>query len=369
MTPARMKVLVWQWGRFGGGAALRGAAGAGAGRRARRVGDAVASARRRNPARRRAAALRPAGRHLSRASPASSGARGGAVHGRRAAAAGAKNSGPMSPSARSRPARPAHGGGAAAAARAVRRASYTTPTRIPATACRWRCGCSAAVPPRRHGRGAVGACRRRIARQGWSARAEADLAAHPPVTSACRRAGRREAAPAAAASAGCSPTRGSTCCGGVAPAWAAPGHRRPRGRRGPGKRRAGGAARAAGRHGGKPWVPEAEVGALLGWAERGAALSRGQPERRCGGGARGAQARDRDPVGGLGEQLGDEKLAMLCAPEAAALAAAISTAVVLAGEAAAAPANANAAWRQLAQLILDAMAPNFTSPPGRGRSA
>jgi glycosyltransferase involved in cell wall biosynthesis len=112
------------------------------------------------------------------------------------------------------------------------------------------------------------------------------------------------------------------------------------------------------------WVPESEVGALLSWSD---ILVLPYREASQSGVAAAAIAAGRrvvaTRVGGLVGQLGNEKRATLCAPEAAALAAAIRTAVDLAGEAAAPPANANEGWRHLAQLVLEAMAPTSLPLP------
>lgn len=73
------------------------------------------------------------------------------------------------------------------------------------------------------------------------------------------------------------------------------------------------------------WVPEEEVGALLGWAD---ALVLSHTEASQSGVAAAAIAARRyvvsTDVGGLGEQLRDEPLARLCPAEPAALAAAIA---------------------------------------------
>ena len=73
------------------------------------------------------------------------------------------------------------------------------------------------------------------------------------------------------------------------------------------------------------WVPEAEVGALLAWSD---ALVLSHTEASQSGVAAAAMAARRyvvsTRVGGLAEQLRDEPLARLCAPEPAALAAAIA---------------------------------------------
>ena len=74
------------------------------------------------------------------------------------------------------------------------------------------------------------------------------------------------------------------------------------------------------------WVPEIEVADLLGWAD-GLVLS--HREASQSGVAAAAVAAGRrvvaTRVGGLAEQLGDEPLATLCEPDAAAIAAAIAS--------------------------------------------
>jgi glycosyltransferase involved in cell wall biosynthesis len=102
----------------------------------------------------------------------------------------------------------------------------------------------------------------------------------------------------------------------------------------------------------KRWVPEAEVGALLGWAD---ALILTHTEASQSGVAAAALAAGRrvvaTRVGGLTEQLQDEPLAILCPPDADSLAGALRDLI-------AAPASpdrrvdAGAAWRDMAVGLL-----------------
>ena len=100
------------------------------------------------------------------------------------------------------------------------------------------------------------------------------------------------------------------------------------------------------------WVPEDEVGALLGWAD---ALILSHTEASQSGVAAAALAAGRrvvaTRVGGLTEQLQDEPLATLCPPDTDALAAALRGLI-------AAPSpphpqvDASAAWRDMAASLL-----------------
>jgi glycosyltransferase involved in cell wall biosynthesis len=100
------------------------------------------------------------------------------------------------------------------------------------------------------------------------------------------------------------------------------------------------------------WVPEDEVGALLGWAD---ALILAYTEASQSGVAAAALAAGRrvvaTRVGGLAEQLRDEPLATLCPPDADALAAALRD-VIAASGVPCAPVDARAAWREMAAGLL-----------------
>ncbi len=100
------------------------------------------------------------------------------------------------------------------------------------------------------------------------------------------------------------------------------------------------------------WVPEAEVGDLLAWAD---AVILPYREASQSGVAPAALAAGRrviaTEVGGLAEQVRGCELALLCPPDARALAAAIRALPALAGDGAAAP---ESGWRQLAETILAA---------------
>ena len=111
------------------------------------------------------------------------------------------------------------------------------------------------------------------------------------------------------------------------------------------------------------WVPEPELGALLAWAD---ALVLPYREASQSGVAALALAAGRrviaTRVGGLTEQLGNEKLATLCEPDAAGLADAIAH-LVQAPRAAgvAGPPDARAGWRDVAAALLLQIA----APPHR----
>ncbi len=100
------------------------------------------------------------------------------------------------------------------------------------------------------------------------------------------------------------------------------------------------------------WVPEDEVGALLGWAD---ALILAYTESSQSGVAAAALAAGRrvvaTRVGGLTEQLQDQPLATLCPPDADALAGALRC--LLAAPQSPHPAvDARAAWREMAASLL-----------------
>jgi glycosyltransferase involved in cell wall biosynthesis len=100
------------------------------------------------------------------------------------------------------------------------------------------------------------------------------------------------------------------------------------------------------------WVPEAEVGALLGWAD---ALILAYTEASQSGVAAAALAAGRrvvaTRVGGLTEQLQHEPLATLCPPDADALAAALSD-LIAAPAPPHQPVDVGAAWRDMAAGLL-----------------
>ena len=100
------------------------------------------------------------------------------------------------------------------------------------------------------------------------------------------------------------------------------------------------------------WVPEAEVGALLAWAD---ALILTYTEASQSGVAAAALAAGRrvvaTRVGGLTEQLQDEPLATLCAPDAATLAEALRDLIAAPGSPDP-PIDAGAAWRDMAAELL-----------------
>jgi len=100
------------------------------------------------------------------------------------------------------------------------------------------------------------------------------------------------------------------------------------------------------------WVPEDEIGALLGWAD---ALILSHTEASQSGVAAAALAAGRrvvaTRVGGLVEQLQDEQLATLCPPDADVLAAALRD-LLAAPEAPVPPVDAGAAWREMAAGLL-----------------
>jgi len=101
------------------------------------------------------------------------------------------------------------------------------------------------------------------------------------------------------------------------------------------------------------WVPDAEIRALLGWAD---AVMLPYREASQSGVAAAALAAGRSViatrVGGLTEQLGDAPGAILCEPAADSLAAALDRFVAGAGEVAAV-ADPKAAWRAMARSLLE----------------
>ncbi|MDE2008003.1 MAG: glycosyltransferase [Rhodospirillales bacterium] len=107
------------------------------------------------------------------------------------------------------------------------------------------------------------------------------------------------------------------------------------------------------------WVAEGEVGALLAWAD---ALLLPYTEASQSGVAAAALAAGRavlaTRVGGLPEQLGDENLARLAAPEPAAFAAAMAG--LIADPPRGPAADPQAGWRLLAETLIAGMAP-YTS--------
>ncbi|MGH7155025.1 MAG: glycosyltransferase [Acetobacteraceae bacterium] len=114
------------------------------------------------------------------------------------------------------------------------------------------------------------------------------------------------------------------------------------------------------------WVPEAEVGALLAWAD---AVVLPYREASQSGVAAAALAAGRrvicTRVGGLAEQLAGEPLAVLCEPDAASLAAAVRR-VLDGGPSAAPPAVVDPAdaWREFAAHLLDQLGKAFPLHPG-----
>jgi len=113
------------------------------------------------------------------------------------------------------------------------------------------------------------------------------------------------------------------------------------------------------------WVPEAELGALMAWAD---ALVLSHRESSQSGVAAAAIAAGRwlvaTRVGGMTEQLKDERLAVMCDPEAASLCQA------LAGLLAAPPPFAHTRdiggeWQRVgARLLRDLQVPSLTALPG-----
>ncbi len=113
------------------------------------------------------------------------------------------------------------------------------------------------------------------------------------------------------------------------------------------------------------WVPEGEIGALIAWADLVVLPYR---EASQSGIAAAALAAGRfvlaTRVGGLAEQLGAEPLATLCDPDPASIAASLDrflSAPPLAGVGL----DAAAAWRGFARAVLDGLKP-LLSPTDRG---
>ncbi len=113
------------------------------------------------------------------------------------------------------------------------------------------------------------------------------------------------------------------------------------------------------------WVPEAEIGTLIGWADLMVLPYR---EATQSGIAAGALAAGRPVlatrVGGLAEQLGGEPLATLCDPDPASIAAHMARLLSAPPSAGAGP-DAAVAWRDFARAMLDGLEP-LLSPPERG---
>jgi glycosyltransferase involved in cell wall biosynthesis len=106
------------------------------------------------------------------------------------------------------------------------------------------------------------------------------------------------------------------------------------------------------------WVPETELGGLLAWAD---ALVLPYREASQSGVAALALAAGRrviaTSVGGLPEQLGDEPLATLCAPEPDRLAAALGGLLQAPPRPAAPRRDPDAAWRATAAILVQQIAP------------
>jgi glycosyltransferase involved in cell wall biosynthesis len=117
------------------------------------------------------------------------------------------------------------------------------------------------------------------------------------------------------------------------------------------------------------WVPESEVGALLGWAD---AVVLPYREASQSGVAAAALAAHRHViatnVGGLAEQLADEKLAILCDPDADSLADGLRRVLDRPrGAGCPAAASPQAAWQELGRLLVDQLAPLLRSGGRQGR--
>ena len=120
------------------------------------------------------------------------------------------------------------------------------------------------------------------------------------------------------------------------------------------------------------WVPEDEIGPLLGWSDivvlpyREASQS-GVAAAALAAGRRVVATR----VGGLAGQLADAPLAVLCAPEAAALAAALADALQPMPGRPAQPVPTDDGWRRLAAIVRDRASPaiDATAAPGARESA
>ena len=105
------------------------------------------------------------------------------------------------------------------------------------------------------------------------------------------------------------------------------------------------------------WVPESEVNALLNWAD---VVVLPYREASQSGIAPTALATGRRViatwVGGLPEQLGDSPLAILCEPEAASLAAAIKRVMEMPRDIGGPATDPRQAWRKFAATLLDGLA-------------
>ena len=109
------------------------------------------------------------------------------------------------------------------------------------------------------------------------------------------------------------------------------------------------------------WVPEDEIGTLIGWAD-GVVLPYREASQSGIGPAAVAAGRYviATRVGGLVQQLQNEPLATLCEPDAAGLAAALRALLNTSPDAwpGHTPADMRLAWRDMAQLLLDRVAPS-----------
>ena len=112
------------------------------------------------------------------------------------------------------------------------------------------------------------------------------------------------------------------------------------------------------------WIPEDEIGTLLGWADivvlpyREASQS-GVAPAALAAGRRVVATR----VGGLVEQLGTEPLATLCPPDSAGLAAALAHVLELPAEATAPIVAPRERWRQFARSVLEGLQPLISPIP------
>jgi glycosyltransferase involved in cell wall biosynthesis len=118
------------------------------------------------------------------------------------------------------------------------------------------------------------------------------------------------------------------------------------------------------------WVPEAEVGGLLGWAD---AVVLSYREASQSGVAAVALAAGRHViatnVGGLAEQLIDEPLAMLCEPEAESLAEGLRRVLARLPDADRPdPPAPRAAWREMARALVEQMEPLLRPEPAPAQS-
>jgi glycosyltransferase involved in cell wall biosynthesis len=120
------------------------------------------------------------------------------------------------------------------------------------------------------------------------------------------------------------------------------------------------------------WVPECEVGELLGWAD---AVVLSHTEASQSGVAAAAIAAGRwvvaTRVGGIAEQLGGEPLAVLAEPTPSSLAGALAG-LLAHPPPAPSPADAGAAWRSAAAMLVDDIAaavPQLSAEAAARRSA